>query len=167
MSKTELLKRFEMESIGSNIFHSKYKFDYNAESIIAQFNKFKLVWFATQLNIFISVGISKNAIISPEEIEHYSQSVYKYALKNKKGLPRGLHSGVVSIAVLIGNTANEDAKQFCSKLSNKHWAAFEIPVVIETDKNDITYFQDKPLWGTFYHSYLRKMIDLKIASLLS
>ena len=125
---------------------------------VGYIKKFKWSWFATQLNTFIIIGKTDQQI-DRQSIEDFSESCYEYSLKNYKGLPRGLQSGVASIAILQGSDIDSEAEDFCEKLSEKHWGAVEIPVLYDINKNRTIRFITKPLWGTIYFPYLAKTID--------
>ena len=125
---------------------------------VGYIKKFKWSWLATQMNTFIFVGKTNN-IISKEKIETFSTHCLEFALKNNKGWPRGLQSGVTSIAILQGNTIENEAVEYCMKLSKKHWCASEIPVLYNRELKKTFRFGVKPIWGIIYYDYLGKLID--------
>jgi hypothetical protein len=125
---------------------------------IGYIKKFKWSWFATQLNTFIIIGSTGNPI-DKRAIESFSENCFKYSLKNNKGWPRGLQSGVVSISILKGKSINNDAVEFCKDLSKKHWSAMEIPVLYNVDQQKGIRFKNTPIWGFIYFPYLSGTID--------
>jgi len=125
---------------------------------VGYIKKFKWSWFATQLNTFIIIGKTEQKI-DRQTIEDFSNSCFEYSLSNYEGLPRGLQSGVASIAILQGSNIDDEAKRFCEKLSKKHWGAVEIPVLYNINENRSIRFVTKPLWGRIYFPYLAKTID--------
>ena len=132
---------------------------------VGYIKKFKLSWLATQLNTFIIIG-KTNEKITSDTIENFSDSCLKYALRNNKGWPRGLQSGVGAIAILQGTDIDNDAVAYCHKLSKKHWSAFEIPVIYNLEKQQTIRFSNSPIWGLLYFPYFINTID-KITSQLT
>ncbi len=120
--------------------------------------EFRWSWMATQLNTFIFIG-ETNDLIDKAVIESFSAQCLKYALANHKGWPRGLQAGVGAIAILKGSHMTPEAVQFCTKLSKKHWSAFEIPVLYDTTHKKGIRFVQKPTWGAIYFPYFSKLID--------
>lgn len=119
---------------------------------------FKWSWLATQLNTFVIIGATDQQI-DRVLIESFSKACFEYATKNNQGWPRGLQSGVASIAILQGANIDVSGAVFCEKLSKKHWSAFEIPVLYYTPDKRPIRFLSKPLWGTIYFPHFSRLID--------
>ena len=149
----DLKQIFENE----NIFFSQENIS-GIDCTIGYIKKFKLSWFATQLNSFIIVGQTEMKI-DKNLIENFSSSCLTYALKNNKGWPRGVQSGVGSIAILKGSNIDKEAIDFCENPSKKHWSAFEIPVLYDQTKKQITRYKETPIWGIIYFPFFTKIID--------
>ena len=124
---------------------------------VATKSQFKVSWFASQLNFFAIIGVSKH--ITKETIENYSKNCIDYAKKNNKGLPRGLQSGVVSFALLVSSNVDEEAKKFAQKRPKKHFAAFEMPVIFDLKENKLYYYDKTPFWGSIYYESFRNFIE--------
>lgn len=125
---------------------------------VGYIKKFKWAWMATQLNTFVIVGrLEKN--VDKQTMEAFSHACVKYAIANNKGWPRGLQSAVGAVAVLQAPGADQATIDFCSKLSKKHWSAFEIPVFYNTTKKEAIRFQKNPAWGAIYMGYFKNTID--------
>jgi hypothetical protein len=99
-----------------------------------------------------------DGLITKAVIEKFSTDCFEYALKNNKGWPRGLQSGVGSVAILKGSNVDSEAIAFCQKLSKKHWSAFEIPVIYNTENKQISHYIKTPVWGTIYFPHFSKLI---------
>jgi len=119
--------------------------------------EFRWSWMATQLNTFVFIG-STDLPIDKALIEKFSHECYEYAIKNNQGWPRGLQSGVGSVAILKGTTINQGASRFCEKPSKKHWSAFEIPVIYDTSNQRTIKYLKNPIWGTIYFPYFTELI---------
>jgi hypothetical protein len=57
------------------------------------------------LNPFVIIG-EIDGQITKAVIEKFSTDCFEYALKNNKGWPRGLQSGVGSVAILMGSNVD-------------------------------------------------------------
>ncbi|MBW2982518.1 hypothetical protein KY343_06570 [Candidatus Woesearchaeota archaeon] len=124
---------------------------------VAMKKEFKLSWLATQMNFFIIIGVSKN--VKKETIENFSKNCMDYAIKNNKGLPRGIQAGVVSFALLISSKVDETAKKFTQARPKKHFAAFEMPIIFDLKENKIYYYDKNPIWGFIYYKTFRNFIE--------
>mgnify|MGYP001108474121 CR=1 FL=1 len=131
---------------------------------IGYIKKFKWRWIATQLNTFIIIGQTEQ-LIDRSLIEEFSTSGYKYSIKNNRGWPRGIQSGVGSIAILQGENIDYSAVEFCRKFPKKHWSVFEIPVLFDLNTKTTIKYSNKPLWGAMYFPFFTKTIDAITAKL--
>lgn len=125
--------------------------------VIATKKEFRLSWFATQMNIFAIMSAVKN--VSKDVIEDFSKCSIEYAIKHKGGLPRGLHTGVCSFALLVSSNIEEDAKQWVQKRPKRHFAAAEIPVLYDLKSNELFYYKKTPIWGAIYYGFFRTFIE--------
>ena len=125
--------------------------------VVAARKKFSLVKFATQMNTFAIMGASNN--VSKDVIENFSKAALDYAIKNNKGLPRGLQSGVVCFAVLVSSNVDESAKQWVEKKPKRHFAAFEMPVIFDLRNDELYYCKKTPIWGMVYYKSFRNFIE--------
>lgn len=128
------------------------------ECSVGYIKKFKWSWFATQLNTFVFIG-ETDKTIDKALIENFSRNCFEYALKHNTGWPRGIQSGIASISILKGNSIDNSAIEFCTRFSKKHWSAFELPILYDTNQNKIIKNQSGKIWGAIYFSYLNKIIN--------
>lgn len=56
--------------------------------------------------------MSYKSQIDKNDIVNYSDVCLRYALKNYKGLPRGLQNGVSSFNVMVSENVSEEAKEY-------------------------------------------------------
>ena len=125
--------------------------------VVATKQEFQLLWFGTQMNIFVIMGCSDN--ISRDVIENFSKHAIDYAIKNNHGLPLGFLSCVTSFALLVSSSIDEDAKQFVQGSYKKHFAAFEMPVLCNLKSKELLYYRDTPFWGSIYYKFFRDFIE--------
>lgn len=149
MSSEEVLKSNELFIENTTINGIECSVGYNKQ--------FRWSWLATQLNTFVFIG-STDQPIDRAMIEDFSNGCFEYSIKNNKGWPRGLQSGVGSIAILKGNPVDHGAYAFCENPSKKHWSAFEIPVIYNTLNNTAIQYLKRPIWGTIYFPFFTELI---------
>lgn len=101
--------------------------------------------------------------LSPAEAEAFSQAAFRYGLSNKSSFPRGLGGNLVVYPVILGQNFQEAVYQWIGQYQNKHFAAFEFPVVTDLGSNQIVYNTNKPLWGRAYYSGFQKIADSCLA----
>ncbi len=143
----------------NGIFHSETTI-LDKKTIVGYEKKFKWTWIATQLNTFIVATDLGDKEITIPLIERHLTESFKFSKENYKGWPRGLQSGLGVISILISTKINEEAKEYCRKLkSGKKWAGFTIPVIYNSEKNEIYQFEKNPLWGRIYYPHFRKLIN--------
>ena len=129
-------------------------------TVIGYDKQFRWSWMATQLNTFVVASDLTDKTITVETIENHLKESFEYSRKNYNGWIRGLQSGVGVISILISENVPEEAKMYCKKLkSGKKWAAFTIPVVVDTKTNEVFFFNKKPMWGRIYFSFFKKTIQ--------
>ncbi len=126
------------------------------ETRIAYESKFELKWFASKLKIFSFFSYSEK--IDVETIQRYSKLCFEHSRKNYTGLPRGIQNGFVSFAVLISNSVDSDAITYVKNRYKKHFSAFEMPVIINLEKEQIIFYNETPIWGGLYYNFLREYI---------
>ena len=142
----------------NSIFHSEDKM-LDKPTVIGYEKQFRWSWMATQLNTFIVSTDFGNEEINISLIESHLTESFKYAKQNYKGWPRGLESGLGVICVLISNKVDEESKEYCRKLkSGKKWSGFSIPVVYNSETNEIFHFEKNPMWGRIYYPHFKELI---------
>lgn len=119
--------------------------------------QFEAKWIMTKLKIFSFVTFKET--ITLQDIKDYSTGCLEQALKDYKGLPRGLQNGVVSIAVLAGHHVEKEAAEYVWKGGPKHYAAFEVPVIFDLAYSNTLYFKKSSAWGLIYFDYIKKYIE--------
>lgn len=118
---------------------------------------FKIKWFATKLKNFSFISYINR--IDLDDIDNYSSICTKYALKNYKGLPRGIQNGVSSFNVLVSENVTDEAIKFAISRPRKHFSLFEIPIIYDLANKKIYYYKDTPTWGLIYYNFLRQYIE--------
>lgn len=125
--------------------------------IIGYKKEFRWTWFACQLNTFIIVGQTDQPI-DVGTINQFSDACFRYALSKNQGWPRGLQSGVGSIAILCADSYNQAAAASCETLTKKHWSAFEIPIIYDRGQHKLIHYKKAPMWGSLFFPYFTEQI---------
>lgn len=154
-------KKKYLEKIKKNLVNDDLKINLskiNGIDVLTGFKKkFKWLWFATQLKIFVYAGYSNK--ISKSVITSFSKSAIEKSIKEQKGLPRGFQSGLVSFTLLYSSNIDKDAIEWIQQPPPKHFAAFEIPVLYDLKKDKLYYYSKTPIWGLMYYGFFRKFIQ--------
>ena len=147
-------KGFEIKQ---DILISPYKVDLIALKTSLEVSKFG------KMTRAITVASLENVDIGT--IQSFSMASTKYALDNRGSLlPRGLGGSLLSIPVIVSDDFNMDIKLWMEKtLMEKHWAAFEFPVLISLKDRKIYYCKKTPMWGAAYYKGFRKFVEENIS----
>lgn len=117
---------------------------------------FEMKWLATKLKQFSFVSSAEH--ITADLIKAYSTDCVNFAIKEYKGLPRGFQNGVVSYSVLASYHVDAAAIDFAMARPQKHFSAFELPIIIDLANKKIYFYQGKPIWGSLYYKFFRDYI---------
>jgi len=118
-------------------------------------------WLATKLKIFSFVSYVPR--VTKADIVVFSQGCMSHALDAYSGLVRGAQNGVVSFNVLVGDSVDAQAAAYAQARPTKHWAAMEMPVVVDLSGNQVFYYRKTPVVGAVYYGFLRRYIEEKFA----
>lgn len=102
---------------------------------------------------------------TPEQLKHFSTSVYRYTNKGHGWLPpRIAFYGTQSLAVAVAESVdNETVKAVEGSTPPKHWCAEELVVLFDLKKGSLYYYRTTPLWGSLYHEQNQKFIEAMFA----
>lgn len=105
----------------------------------------------TKINVFFI--ITKTDSVTKQDIKDFSNQCCEYALKNKKGLPRGLNSGVMSIAMVLSNSIENDAMKWVQTAPPKHLGLFELPVIYDLTTGIFYHYDNSGSFGKKIYPY--------------
>jgi hypothetical protein len=129
------------------------------ETFVTYEEVFKWRWLATKLKIFSFVAYSPE--ITKAQLTAYSGACLNYAELNKKGLPKGFQNGIVSNNVLVSENVSPDAAAYAAARPDKHFSAFEMPVVFDLSAQTLHTFTGDIVWGMIYNSFIKETIRSK------
>lgn len=81
------------------------------------------------------------------EMQAYTKACSDWALNNYQGAPRGLQKGVVIYAVLLQHPLRPDAVSYTKELPKKHFAAFDVPILVDPFTGACEMLEKTPVWG--------------------
>lgn len=81
------------------------------------------------------------------EMQAYTKACSEWALNNYQGALRGLQKGVVIYAVLLQHPLRADAMGYTKELPKKHFAAFDVPVLVDPVTGTCEMLEKTPVWG--------------------
>jgi len=85
---------------------------------------------------------------------------FSYAKRvNKIPLLRGLQFAYTVIPSIITKNPGHELVEYVTKSPRKHFALFELPVVIDTASGTVNYFHGRPLWAFLYFSDMRSIVS--------
>jgi hypothetical protein len=138
-------------------FGNKVTFRQDTNNMLITYEEiFKFSWIATKLKITSFVKYLPSPQLN--EIVSYSDNCLKQAIRENKGLPIGFQNGVVSYSVIASDEILSDAITFVTSRPNKHFAAFEIPVLFDLTRNEIHYYKGEIIWGKIYERFLKEYL---------
>ncbi|MCL2055402.1 MAG: hypothetical protein FWG90_13355 [Oscillospiraceae bacterium] len=128
----------------------------NADSLVTYEEIFKWSWIATKLKITSFVKYVDSVKLN--DIEAYSESCLKQAVRDKKGLPVGFQNGVVSCNVIASESFTPTAIQFALSRPKKYFAAMEYPALFDLKSGGLHYYMGEMVWGSIYDSFMKKCL---------
>lgn len=80
-------------------------------------------------------------------MQAYAQACTTWALNNYEGLPRGMQKGLAIYPVMLQHPLVPDAVAYVKQVPQKHWAAFELPVLLDPQTGRLETLDKTPVWG--------------------
>lgn len=125
--------------------------------------EFRVKWGASKMKRFSFITCMEK--VDDMVVRNFSGSCTQYALHNYPGLARGMQVGVASFAVIASRNIAESAVRQVMETPPTHFAAFEMPILLDLNTRRLYHMQKTPLWGALIWSDLRKYADQKLAPL--
>jgi hypothetical protein len=86
----------------------------------------------------------------------FSKSVFDFAVSNKGFLARNAFQQLLVYPVLIAPSYDTDVETFLNSYWNKHWMAYEYPVVISVSARQAAMHRSTPVWGAASHGSFKR-----------
>jgi hypothetical protein len=101
------------------------------------------------------------------DIQELFESGFRFGKHaNRIPLLRGMQFGYMIIPVIVGANPDSALVPYVSALPRKHWSLFEYPVFVDSLKSKTFSFQGTAVWGAFFFSDLRRVVEKYITSSL-
>jgi hypothetical protein len=102
-----------------------------------------------------------------QDVQQLFEAGFRFGKQaNRVPLLRGLQFGYMIIPIIVGADPDSAVVQYVSASPRKHWALFEYPVVVDSRDCRAFHFQGKALWGAFFFSDMRQVVERYITSSL-
>jgi len=126
-------------------------------ALVATARDFKWGWGGVFRNFYIIITKMNHA--DRFTIEDFSGMAFKFAISDYKGLRRGFQSGVMCYPVILSEGFQVEGIRWVNNNLRRHYAAMEIPVLINPRTNEIFYSRKVPIWGYLTYPQLRMFIE--------
>jgi len=144
-------------SVTRNVATSDYSFD-----VIAVRSAFELSKFGKMTRFIIAAAVNP---VDAKTVQDYSSKSTKYALDNRDSLlPLGFGGSLLSVPVIVSDDFTDELKKWITEtVAEKHWSAFEFPVLISPKAHQIYCCKKTPVWGAAYYKGFRKFVEKELA----
>jgi hypothetical protein len=108
----------------------------------------------TKMHLFTIAAVVPE--ISLAGLEQFTEFAMDTALRRRKGLPRGLQTGVAVFPALISDRVDPAAAKRAAVWQRTRFACMGRPTVVDTAQRTVSAYRGRPVVGMAYTSYLRK-----------
>ena len=119
--------------------------------------EFRIKWGASKMKRFSF--ITRMDRVDDALVRQFSAACTQYALDHYPGMARGMQVGIASFAVIASRNVEESAVRQVMETPPAHFAAFEMPVLLDLTTGAIYHMQKTPLWGALMWKDLRQYVD--------
>lgn len=123
--------------------------------------EFRVKWGASKMKRFSFVTYME--WVDRAAVQNFSAACTQYALQNYPGMARGMQVGVASFAVIASRNIQSSAVEQVMQTPPAHFAAFEMPSLLDLNTGSLYHMQKTPMWGALIWSDLRKYVDQNLA----
>lgn len=126
-------------------------------ALVARRSDFRWRWAATRLHTFVTVLQMED--LDEATPETSTAAAQQYAIDHKGGLPRGLQTGSVTVAVFLVRAVRPEVRSWFTRPPTHRLAALRWPVLTEVENGETTSYTGDTFAGSFYHGYLRQLAN--------
>jgi hypothetical protein len=102
-----------------------------------------------------------------QDVQELFEAGFRFGKKaNWVPLLRGMQFGYMVVPIIVGTAPDTALVQYVSASPRKHWSLFEYPVVVDSRNWRTFHFQGTALWGAFFFSDLRRVVERYITTSL-
>ncbi|HTC93813.1 MAG TPA: hypothetical protein VK699_10210 [Terriglobales bacterium] len=97
---------------------------------------------------------------TPMDAEALFEASFRQAKKvNRVPLLRGMQFGFMVIPCLIVANADQALVEYAERRPPKHFSLFQFPVVVDRSTGKTHYYKQTALWGAFFFSDMREVVE--------
>jgi hypothetical protein len=89
-------------------------------------------------------------------LKDFSKAVFDFATSKKGILARNAFQQLLVYPVLIAPAIDAGLEAFLDSYWNKHWMAYEYPVVVSLGTRQLLLHKSTPVWGAAFHASFKK-----------
>lgn len=127
------------------------------EALVARRSEFRWRWAATRLHVFVVVLYVDR--LDEGEAEDLTGAAQRYAIDHKGGLPRGLQTGTVAVAVLLTDDSEGAVHSWPASNQQHRFGAARFPVLVELTSNAVSYPNRRHAKVGVYAPYLFGLVE--------
>jgi hypothetical protein len=102
---------------------------------------------------------------SAQDMQDLFEAGFRFGKRaNRVPLLRGMQFGYMIIPVVIGVDPDSSLVEYVAGQPRKHWSLFEYPVLVDLRNRQTIHFKGTPIWGAFFFSDMRRLVEEYIAS---
>jgi hypothetical protein len=113
---------------------------------------------ASRLHLFTIAAVVPEVTVAG--LKTFTDFAVDTAIARKKGLPRGLQTGIGVFPVLIGDRVDPVAVQRAMTWQKMRFAAISRPTVVDTANRVVGAYRGTPVFGYAYAAHLRRKSEL-------
>jgi len=125
-----------------------------APFLIGRRADFKVQWMATRMHLFTIAAVVPEAALAG--LEQFTDFALNTAIDRKKGLARGLQTGLAVFPVLISDRVDPEALRRAAVWQKVRFACMGRPTVVDTANRLVGTYRRIPVVGAMYGPYLRR-----------
>jgi len=89
-------------------------------------------------------------------VKDFSKAVFDFATSKKGFLARNAFQQLLVYPVLVAPSVDAGVEAFLDSYWNKHWMAYEYPVVVSLGTRQLLLHKSTPVWGAAFHAGFKK-----------
>jgi len=89
-------------------------------------------------------------------LKDFSKAVFDFATSKKGILARNAFQQLLVYPVLIAPAIDAGLEAFLDSYWNKHWMAYEYPIVVSLGTRQLLLHRSTPVWGAAFHAGFKK-----------
>ena len=122
--------------------------------LIGRRSEFRIQWMASTIHLFTIAATAPEATIAT--LEQFTDYAMAVAIERKKGLPRGIQTGIALFPTVISENVDPAALRRAGQWQKVKFACIARPTVIDTYTRTVGTYRGTPVAGMLYAPYLRK-----------